>query len=304
MSQKKTSKFIEFLASYKGKVLFNFFYGFGAAIAILGTLFKILHLDGANAMLAIGLGTEVLMFAISAFEPPFRNYHWEEVFPVLKTRNPEDMPNFYGDRPVGTVVQGSVYTGTVGAPVTNATPVTNAAPVANAEPLLSDEPAMFEEPAVQTPVVNANSVASANTAMNASPVEVPSFNIPQINITEEESKSLENSLKEYAEQMNTLNLHLKGLNTIYEIQLKDISSQIHTIDCINQSLLNIKSMYEGSSQDNDRFVKETEAMAGNLSSLNQIYARMLQAMMSGQAFGSMPQNGQTDNSKSDESSIN
>lgn len=270
MSQKKSSKFIEFLASYKGKVLFNFFYGFGAAIAILGTLFKILHLDGANAMLAIGLGTEVLMFAISAFEPPFRNYHWEEVFPVLKTRNPEDMPNFYGDKPVGTVVQGSVYTG----------------PVMNAEPQL------YEEPAVQTPVVNENAVQTPVT--NASPVEVPSFNIPQINITEEESKSLENSLKEYAEQMNTLNLHLKGLNTIYEIQLKDISSQIHTIDCINQSLLNIKEMYEGSSQDNDRFVKETEAMAGNLSSLNQIYARMLQAMMSGQAFGSMPQNKQNE----------
>lgn len=292
MSQKKTSKLIEFLASYKGKVLFNFFYGFGAAIAILGTLFKILHLDGANAMLAIGLGTEVLMFAISAFEPPFRNYHWEEVFPVLKTRNPEDMPNFYGDKPVGTVVQGSVYTGPVGAPMTNA------APVVNAEPQLSNDAALFDEPAVQTPVMNANAVT------NASPVEVPSFNIPQINISEEESKSLENSLKEYAEQMNTLNLHLKGLNTIYEIQLKDISSQIHTIDCINQSLLNIKKMYEGSSQDNDRFVKETEAMAGNLSSLNQIYARMLQAMMSGQAFGSMPQNGQTDNSKSDESIIN
>ena len=286
MSQKKSSKFIEFLASYKGKVLFNFFYGFGAAIAILGTLFKILHLDGANAMLAIGLGTEVLMFAISAFEPPFRNYHWEEVFPVLKTRNPEDMPNFYGDKPMGTVVQGSVYTGPVG------TPTSNAAAVVNAEPQL------YEEPAVQTPVVNANDVetpvVNASPVTNASPVEVPSFNIPQINITEEESKSLENSLKEYAEQMNTLNLHLKGLNTIYEIQLKDISSQIHTIDCINQSLLNIKEMYEGSSQDNDRFVKETEAMAGNLSSLNQIYARMLQAMMSGQAFGSMPQNKQNE----------
>lgn len=279
MSQKKVSKFIEFLASYKGKVLFNFFYGFGAAIAILGTLFKILHLDGANAMLAIGLGTEVLMFAISAFEPPFRSYHWEEVFPVLKTRNPEDMPNFYGDRPVGTVVQGSVYAGPV------ATPMTNAAPVANAEP------AMYEEPAVQTPVTNTTAVT------NTSPVEVPSFNIPQINLSEDESKSLENSLKEYAEQMNTLNLHLKGLNTIYEIQLKDISSQIHTIDCINQSLLNIKAMYEGSANDNDRFVKETEAMAGNLSSLNQIYARMLQAMMSGQAFGSMPQGNQQNNNE-------
>ena len=285
MSQKKASKFIEFLASYKGKVLFNFFYGFGAAIAILGTLFKILHLDGANAMLAIGLGTEVLMFAISAFEPPFRNYHWEEVFPVLKTRNPEDMPNFYGDRPVGTVVQGSVYAGPVATPVANA------------------EPAMYEEPAVQTPVtqatsvVNASPVVNAYPVVNASPVEVPSFNIPQINLSEDESKSLENSLKEYAEQMNTLNLHLKGLNTIYEIQLKDISSQIHTIDCINQSLLNIKAMYEGSANDNDRFVKETEAMAGNLSSLNQIYARMLQAMMSGQAFGSMPQGNQQNNNE-------
>lgn len=279
MSQKKVSKFIEFLASYKGKVLFNFFYGFGAAIAILGTLFKILHLDGANAMLAIGLGTEVLMFAISAFEPPFRNYHWEEVFPVLKTRNPEDMPNFYGDRPVGTVVQGSVYAGPVATPVANA------------------EPAMYEESAVQTPVTQATSVVNAASVVNASPVEVPSFNIPQINLSEDESKSLENSLKEYAEQMNTLNLHLKGLNTIYEIQLKDISSQIHTIDCINQSLLNIKAMYEGSANDNDRFVKETEAMAGNLSSLNQIYARMLQAMMSGQAFGSMPQGNQQNNNE-------
>lgn len=285
MSQKKVSKFIEFLASYKGKVLFNFFYGFGAAIAILGTLFKILHLDGANAMLAIGLGTEVLMFAISAFEPPFRSYHWEEVFPVLKTRNPEDMPNFYGDRPVGTVVQGSVYAGPV------ATPMTNAAPVANAEPT------MYEEPAVQTPATNTNAVTNTSPVANASPVEVPSFNIPQINLSEDESKSLENSLKEYAEQMNTLNLHLKGLNTIYEIQLKDISSQIHTIDCINQSLLNIKAMYEGSANDNDRFVKETEAMAGNLSSLNQIYARMLQAMMSGQAFGSMPQGNQQNNNE-------
>ena len=279
MSQKKASKFIEFLASYKGKVLFNFFYGFGAAIAILGTLFKILHLDGANAMLAIGLGTEVLMFAISAFEPPFRNYHWEEVFPVLKTRNPEDMPNFYGDRPVGTVVQGSVYAGPVATPMANA------------------EPAMYDEPAMQAPVVNANAVTNASPVVNASPVEVPSFNIPQINLSEDESKSLENSLKEYAEQMNTLNLHLKGLNTIYEIQLKDISSQIHTIDCINQSLLNIKAMYEGSANDNDRFVKETEAMAGNLSSLNQIYARMLQAMMSGQAFGSMPQGNQQNNNE-------
>ncbi len=290
MSQKKTSKFVEFLASYKGKVLFNFFYGFGAAIAILGTLFKILHLDGANAMLAIGLGTEVLMFAISAFEPPFRNYHWEEVFPILKSRNPEDMPNFYNNQVSGTVVQGTVYTSPVSSPV-NETPVVEGKPV-------------FVETQPATPIIGGATpiIAGATVAADSGvSIEPQNFSVPQINISEEESKSLENSLKEYAEQMNTLNLHLKGLNTIYEIQLKDISSQIHTIDCINQSLLNIKTMYEGSSNDNDRFVKETEAMAGNLSSLNQIYARMLQAMMSsGTPFSGMPQSRHQQENKSDE----
>ena len=84
----------DFLGSYRGKTIFNFFYGFGASLAILGTMFKLLHLDGANIMLAVGLSTEVLIFALSAFEPPFRTYRWDEVFPVLRTRNPEDRPNF------------------------------------------------------------------------------------------------------------------------------------------------------------------------------------------------------------------
>ncbi len=242
MELRKPSKFIEYLSSYKGKVLFNFFYGFGASIAILGTLFKILHLDGANIMLAVGLGTEVLMFALSAFEPPFRNYHWEEVFPILKTRNPEDMPHFYGP-----------------------------------EPMQPMQP-MAQSP-VQTPVQPVETVQAPVQPVSQTAGTYEDFSVPQIKLSQEESLSIENSLKEYAEQMNTLNLHLKGLNTIYEIQLKDISSQIHTIDCINQSLLNIKTMYEGSSNDNERFVKETEAMASNLSSLNEIYARMLQAMM-------------------------
>ncbi len=245
MELRKPSKFIEYLSSYKGKVLFNFFYGFGASIAILGTLFKILHLDGANIMLAVGLGTEVLMFALSAFEPPFRNYHWEEVFPILKTRNPEDMPHFYGPEPM--------------------------------QPMQPMQP-MAQSP-VQTPVQPVETVQAPVQPVSQTAGTYEDFSVPQIKLSQEESLSIENSLKEYAEQMNTLNLHLKGLNTIYEIQLKDISSQIHTIDCINQSLLNIKTMYEGSSNDNERFVKETEAMASNLSSLNEIYARMLQAMM-------------------------
>ena len=50
----------KFLSGDSGKRFFNFAYSLGAAVVILGALFKILHLPGGNAMLCIGMGTEVL----------------------------------------------------------------------------------------------------------------------------------------------------------------------------------------------------------------------------------------------------
>ncbi len=319
-----------FLESYKGKTLFNYFYGFGAAVAILGTLFKILHLDGANVMLAVGLGTEVLMFAISAFEPPFRQYRWDEVFPVLKSGNPEDRPSFEGGQTTG----GPVIVG--GAPL-SAAPMANAeAPVQNAGmPIVAGGPVMGAaqvaqaqsenvqpagvqpagvQPANVQPAgagVSAEDIAAmqaaattaaqatmaAQSAAQAAAQAEELGRIPQISFTEEETQTLEKSLKEYIEQMDAMNLNLRGLNTIYEIQLKSISSQIDTIDRINQGLLNIKGMYEGSTQDSERFHTETEAMANNLSSLNQIYGRMLQAMMSNNSLPGMPQADSKNDSK-------
>ena len=84
----------KFLSSDKGQRFFNFAYSIGAAIVIWGALFKILHLPGGSLLLSIGMGTEVLMFILSAFDTPPKTYHWEEVFPVLNSKNPEDRPEF------------------------------------------------------------------------------------------------------------------------------------------------------------------------------------------------------------------
>lgn len=69
----------------KGKTLLNYVYSGGAAVVIAGALFKIMHWPGANAMLISGMGTEVLIFIISAFEPQFvdAHYNWENVYPQL-----------------------------------------------------------------------------------------------------------------------------------------------------------------------------------------------------------------------------
>ena len=79
-----------YLASEKGKRVLNFCYSWGASIVIIGALFKLLHLPYGNQILFVAMTVEALVFFISAFEKPFNEYHWEEVFPVLKSKNPLD----------------------------------------------------------------------------------------------------------------------------------------------------------------------------------------------------------------------
>ena len=57
-----------FIGSEKGQRFFNFAYSIGAAVVIWGALFKILHLPGGNLLLSLGMGTEVLMFVLTAFD--------------------------------------------------------------------------------------------------------------------------------------------------------------------------------------------------------------------------------------------
>ena len=66
-----------FLKSDSGQRFFNFAYSIGAAVVILGALFKILHMPWGNTILTIGMGTEVLMFILTAFDKPEKEYHWE-----------------------------------------------------------------------------------------------------------------------------------------------------------------------------------------------------------------------------------
>ncbi len=68
--EKIKSRYRSIMTWEGGQRLFNFAYSIGAAIVILGALFKIIHLPGGNTLLCIGMGTEVLMFIITAFDRP------------------------------------------------------------------------------------------------------------------------------------------------------------------------------------------------------------------------------------------
>jgi hypothetical protein len=354
-------KISHFLGSYRGKIIFNFFYGFGASLAIMGTMFKLLHLDGANIALAIGLGTEVFIFALSAFEPPFRTYRWDDVFPVLKTHNEEDRPNFgngiggFGGSLIinggsassdseGQTISaqpaqsqgfgGVIYSGipggqgvaVQGSPTQGVSTPGHQNPFADITPgqaaqsyglppqvQLSEEEAQTLSDTIKRmgeAVTQLNNMADitivtekylnqlSGMAENLDRFSSATSSLADVsnvlldsyrNITENSSEISDNS-KGYVEQMGVLNKNLYGLNTIYEIQLKSISSQIDTIDRVNKGLLHIRDMYEGSMDGSDRFRVETENMAENLSNLNRVYSRMLQAMIPNPGFGAFGQN--------------
>ena len=79
-----------FFESKKFKTTMNFVYGIGAAVVIVGALFKILHLKGADLMLSVGLLTEAAIFVISAFEPVHMDPDWSLVYPELAGGEPTE----------------------------------------------------------------------------------------------------------------------------------------------------------------------------------------------------------------------
>lgn len=87
------NRIARFLRSRAGQRFFNIAYSLGAAIVIWGTLFKILHLPGGSTLLCVGMGTEVLIFVLTAFEHP--DYADERHEPTPAPEYAESQPGAY-----------------------------------------------------------------------------------------------------------------------------------------------------------------------------------------------------------------
>src|SRR5690554_7444436 len=91
--KKYRNRIEKYLQTERGKRLINFSYSIGAAIVILGAMFKLLHFPYGNELLFIGMITEVIVFTLSAFDTPIRDYNWDRIFPALTSDNSDDQPN-------------------------------------------------------------------------------------------------------------------------------------------------------------------------------------------------------------------
>ena len=277
----------KWMDSVPGQTFLNYAYSWGASVVILGTLFKLTHLPGANIMLFAGMGTEVLVFFLSAFDRPFD-----------KTADGRDIPTHvteeyletgkvtYGENEEAAasggqtiIIGGGSFSG--GAGVSAASSSVAGSEKGEGAEQIDESVAAAVAPgagfsengaAVAGATMTGGSVAGAtiaggNTAWVAGQQGVtPEMADAQNNYVEELKKLVETlekvneqstRLTRDSEEMENLNRTLTGISKVYEMQLKGASQQIGTIDQINE---------------------QSRKMAQQIEQLNKIYARMIEAM--------------------------
>lgn len=253
----------KWMDSVPGQTFLNYAYSWGASVVILGTLFKLTHLPGANLMLFAGMGTEVFVFFLSAFDRPFD-----------KTADGRDIPTHiteeyletgkisYQENGEGAVAQQPVVNS-----ITTESSVSGAAVGG-----VSGGTVVVEQPIgdvhVEQPIggVSQQSVAASTAWVGGQQNVTPEMAEAQSNYVDELKKLVETlekvneqstRLTRDSEEMENLNRTLTGISKVYEMQLKGASQQIGTIDQINE---------------------QSRKMAQQIEQLNKIYTRMIEAM--------------------------
>ncbi|MFV0536868.1 MAG: gliding motility protein GldL [Dysgonomonas sp.] len=269
-----------FLSSNSGKKLFNIFYSWGAAIVIIGAMFKIIHLPYANQILMIGMITEALVFFISGFDNSSGDSvsAGSGVIVGGATLLNEDISNTTeatkGQKGKASSAGSMVIVG--GGSIHGSgsiTPSGIASTTPNNVSLDADQNA-----STRTGNTPEYSQSISNTAQN---LEDFSNTIQSLNEASQKLLTAYNQITEtngFVDNLSTLNQNVSGLNDVFNAQLHTITEQMSAIRYINDSLNRMKTLYDGAIGDSYMFKEESAKMTKHIEALNNVYARLLQAM--------------------------
>ena len=184
----------DYLDSPKGRILLNYLYSWGAAVVILGALFKLTHIKGANLMLFIGMGTEVLVFFISGFERPYIPSEADE-------DEQDEAPRLRGNIIINNAAPQS-------APQSVQQPVQVPASTENASPL------------------NISGVENITQDYIA--------RVHDLTLKMEQMCRHSEKMEQSSEEIEQLSRNLISINTFYEMHLKSASTQMENIEKVNE----------------------------------------------------------------------
>ncbi|OFY93596.1 MAG: hypothetical protein A3K10_11260 [Bacteroidetes bacterium RIFCSPLOWO2_12_FULL_31_6] len=272
--------FVDFLfGTKKGKTIMGLLYGLGASVVIIGALFKIMHWKGCDIMLIVGLGTEAVIFAVSAFEPQHLPLDWTLAYPELagvydeegnaieKKTIVEQLDTMLEDAKIDPVLIESLGQG-LKSLSTNANKLSEISDASVATSEYTDS------------LKNASSKVSTLA---------DDYSKASKSLAEDYSKASDSlaSLKDAANagastgsEMQKMATNLEALNKSYESQLQGSQQQTETMKAMYAGITALMTNLSESLDDTKRYKENIAQLSNNLSALNNVYGNMLTAMKS------------------------
>lgn len=269
--------------SLKWKTFMKYFYGYGAAVVILGALFKIMHWPGASIMLVTGLLVEVAIFIMSSFEPLPHDYHWDLVYPELaEVHEPGDGE----DDLHGLVEEGHKEHDKPA----HETGLTQQLDSMLAEAKIDSELLESLASGMRSLGENANSLQGISSAVSAtdsyvSSLQAASDKVSSLSDAYERASlaiygmtSTSQEGESFGEQMQKVSRNLAALNNVYELQLKGSSAHLEATEKFQSQVTEMMQNLSASTEDTRLYRENMAMLSKNLTDLNNVYGNMLKAM--------------------------
>lgn len=239
-------------------------YGIGAAVVIIGALFKIQHWPFAGTLLVVGLTTEAVIFFFSAFEPVHEELDWSLVYPELRSGEPARESLSHGDDESITEQ------------------LDNMLEEAKIEPeLIASLGNGLRSLSSQAEKLNEISDASVATNEYTESLKGASEKVGELSDSYERASEALTGLTEgqaegasTGEHLKKMSSNLAELNNMYETQLQELQTSSQLYSGITELMKNLNESVE----DTKKYKENISELASNLSRLNTVYGNMLSAM--------------------------
>lgn len=240
----------------------------GAAVVILGALFKIMHWPGASAMLIVGLGTEAFLFCLFASDIPHEEVDWTLAYPELAGMGHEEteenpnaglplsnqLDNLLAEAKIGPELLESLGTGmrSLGETANKIADISNATVATNE-------------------YVDSVKKASSNVSTLADTYQKAAASMSDLANSNDAGYSI-------GESLNKVSKNLSALNATYELQLQGSKTHLDATTKFYDGLHDLMKNLHESVDDTKKYRQEMSQLSNNLTALNTIYGNMLSAM--------------------------
>ena len=288
----------ELVQSEKWKKMMAYVYGWGASLVLAGALFKIQHWQGASYMLTVGMGVEIMIFFMSAFEPLHEEFDWSLVYPQLA--GIEDMEDEMMGQSGSTGSSSALEKFDALLEEGELSPelfqnlgagLTKLNDTAGKLSDLSDASAVTNEYVEKVKEATGSMTgfsetynqsvdeltASNNTVKTAGNQLADSYSRLTESLNKENEQAVDGN-KSYGVQLENMNKNLEALNAVYEMQISNSNDQLEASKQIYTGINDMMESLSSSVEDTKKYKEEIAQLGTNLQALNTVYGNMLAAM--------------------------